>query len=402
MERPRMEPQPGVVGRRPPPAGGRDWVRRAGPGPEHGDAAGPPGRARRGLFGDPVVPARPLRGTTRVRAEVRVRLGRRRPRDGRRPTRVLPQPSNAGGGSRILADWPAPRRPRPGSGRRFLAGGGDEPPLGFIVSMEGADPILRPEDVPAWWDAGLRIVSLSHYGNGRYSHGTGTPGPLNEDGPALLAAMQRGRHDPRRDAPRRRPRWTRPLDLFGGVVLASHHNCRALVGPAAPVARRRHQEAGPAGRGGRGGLRLLDARRRVRPGAGARSAGRRRSKTWPTTSTTSARWPGRRGTSASAPTSTAGSEPSSRPNGLDTVADLRKMPDILARRGYSAADIEGVMHGNWLALMRRAWGRPAGRDADDRAGAVRPLTPLSLVGQALACPEFGQAKSLPHRPKTTV
>jgi membrane dipeptidase len=27
----------------------------------------------------------------------------------------------------------------------------------------------------------------------------------------------------------------------------------------------------------------------------------------------------------------------------------------LAQRGYSAADIEKVMHGNWLRFLRAAW-----------------------------------------------
>jgi membrane dipeptidase len=28
---------------------------------------------------------------------------------------------------------------------------------------------------------------------------------------------------------------------------------------------------------------------------------------------------------------------------------------MLAKRGYSAADIEKVMHGNWLRFLRAAW-----------------------------------------------
>src|SRR3984893_4480159 len=31
-------------------------------------------------------------------------------------------------------------------------------PLGFILSMEGADPVLSPEQVQQWHDAGLRII----------------------------------------------------------------------------------------------------------------------------------------------------------------------------------------------------------------------------------------------------
>lgn len=261
------------------------------------------------------------------------------------------------GGVRILADWPA-LDAHVREWKAFLAGGGDEPPLGFIVSMEGADPILRPEDVPAWWDAGLRIVSLSHYGNGRYSHGTGTPGPLNEDGPALLAAMQRAgmildvTHlaDDAMD---------QALDLFGGVVLASHHNCRALVDR-----QRQLRDADIKKLAQRGGVVgaafdcwMLDA------GCGQGPGKVRRQATLEDVAdhidhvcqvAGSARHVGL-GTDLDGGFGTEQS-----PNGLDTVADLRKMPDILARRGYSAADIEGVMHGNWLALMRRAWAdRPA-------------------------------------------
>src|SRR5262249_28720012 len=40
---------------------------------------------------------------------------------------------------------------------------GDEP-LGFILSMEGADPVLAPEQVREWYDAGLRIIGPAHYG----------------------------------------------------------------------------------------------------------------------------------------------------------------------------------------------------------------------------------------------
>ena len=54
---------------------------------------------------------------------------------------------------------------------------------------------------------------------------------------------------------------------------------------------------------------------------------------------------------ASAATSTAATATSRRPADLDTIADLQKIPELLAKRGYSAADIEAVMHGNWLRFF---------------------------------------------------
>jgi len=44
------------------------------------------------------------------------------------------------------------------------------------------------------------------------------------------------------------------------------------------------------------------------------------------------------------------------PHDLDTIADLQKIGGLLGQRGYSAADTAAVMHGNWLAFLRRAWG----------------------------------------------
>ena len=48
--------------------------------------------------------------------------------------------------------------------------------LGFILSMEGADAILRPDQVQEWWDAGLRIVGPCLCGVNAYGHGTSTEG----------------------------------------------------------------------------------------------------------------------------------------------------------------------------------------------------------------------------------
>ena len=32
------------------------------------------------------------------------------------------------------------------------------PPLGFVISMEGADPIRNPAQLETWWEAGLRLL----------------------------------------------------------------------------------------------------------------------------------------------------------------------------------------------------------------------------------------------------
>jgi membrane dipeptidase len=43
------------------------------------------------------------------------------------------------------------------------------------------------------------------------------------------------------------------------------------------------------------------------------------------------------------------------PHDLETIADLARLPEMLAARGFPADDIEKVMRGNWLRFLRRAW-----------------------------------------------
>ena len=231
----------------------------------------------------------------------------------------------------------------------------EAPPIGLVISMEGADPILEPDDLDDWWDAGLRIMGLSHYGNGRYSHGTDSPGPLHPPADALLTAMERRgmildvTHlaDLAMD---------QVFDRFGGVVLASHHNCRALVDRQRQL--RDDDIRRIAGRGGVIGAAMdnwmLDPDC-GQTGSGvvrrAATLGRRRRPHRP-------RLPGhrlgaprrdrhrprRRVRLRAVPASTSTRSPTSRSSPpCSTAAATRR------------ADVEAIMHGNWLDLMQRAW-----------------------------------------------
>ena len=39
------------------------------------------------------------------------------------------------------------------------------------------------------------------------------------------------------------------------------------------------------------------------------------------------------------------------PHDLNTIADLQKLSELLANRGYSEADIAAIFHGNWLRFF---------------------------------------------------
>ena len=71
------------------------------------------------------------------------------------------------------------------------ADGNKTPPLGFIISMESADPIWQPQHLEAWHAAGVRLIGPAHYGPGRYAGGTATENGLSEIGVQLLKEMRR-------------------------------------------------------------------------------------------------------------------------------------------------------------------------------------------------------------------
>src|SRR5215470_15472445 len=101
-------------------------------------------------------------------------------------------------------------------------------PLGYILSMEGADPVLSPDQVEEWYDAGLRIIGPTHYGVSPYGHGTGTEGGFFAPGKPLLQEMQRVGMI--LDVTHLSDQcFDEALETYGGPLLASHHNCRALV-----------------------------------------------------------------------------------------------------------------------------------------------------------------------------
>jgi len=46
------------------------------------------------------------------------------------------------------------------------------------------------------------------------------------------------------------------------------------------------------------------------------------------------------------------------PSGLESIADLQKLANLLRQVGYAEPDVEGVMHADWIRFFRKAWGPP--------------------------------------------
>lgn len=66
-----------------------------------------------------------------------------------------------------------------------------ETPLGYILTMEGADPLLTPATIDEFYEQGLRAIGLTHYGANRYGGGTRCEVGLAIDALELLKNISR-------------------------------------------------------------------------------------------------------------------------------------------------------------------------------------------------------------------
>ena len=226
------------------------------------------------------------------------------------------------------------------------------PPLGFVISMEGADPILYPTQLEAWVDGGLRLIGLTHYGPGRYAGGTGTEMGLTELGRPLLAEMERLGVILDLTHCSDQSFW-QALERYNGLVLASHNNCRALV----PHQRQFSDEQ----------LRAIFERDGV---IGAAFDAWMLHPGWVTGETPHeavtlntvvdhidyiCQLAGNSRHAAIGTDLDGGYGREQSPSDLDTIADLQNLTGLLEARGYSADDIAAIMHGNWLRFLHDAW-----------------------------------------------
>jgi membrane dipeptidase len=226
-------------------------------------------------------------------------------------------------------------------------------PLGFILSMEGADSVLSPEQVEEWWQAGLRIIGPAHYGVSPYAHGTGTEGGLFPKGPALLRTMERVGMI--LDVTHLSDQcFEEALDIYGGPVLASHHNCRTLVPNQRQLTDSQIKRL--LARGAVIGT-ALDAWMLhpgwVRGQTTPQQAGVRLERMIDHMDHV-CQLAGNTRHAAIGTDLDGGFGTEQTPLDLDTIADLQRVPALLRQRGYQEADIENIFYGNWLRFFKEA------------------------------------------------
>ncbi len=251
----------------------------------------------------------------------------------------------AGGGAIDLL----PRRGAPAS-----------PPTASLqlgILMECADPILQPDDLPEWADAGVIAIGMAWWHQSRYAGGNGSDNAgLTDLGRALVPIMDE--HNVVHDLSHLSQRATDELlALTDAPVIASHSNCRTLL----PGDNHRHLADDTireiARRGGVIGVNLVA--KFLDPTLAASKD------PIPGDATIDqlcdhieriCQLAGDRAHVALGSDMDGGITANDLPKGIDTPTDLRKITDTLASRGWPHEDRGAFAWGNWA----RFWNLPAG------------------------------------------
>lgn len=220
------------------------------------------------------------------------------------------------------------------------------PQVGLFIVMEGADPITRPDALGWWVERGLRGVALSWATGSRYAGGNAAPGPLTDEGRALLREM--ADFNLLLDISHL---WEdaayRAVDLYPGPIAATHANPRALVDTPRQLPddliRQIAERGGVIGVVANNGM-LIPGWTRNSPRPPLARLAEAIDHICQITGHAQAVGLGS--------DLDGGFGVESTPEGLDTIADLGKVGALLASRGYEAADIEAVLTGNWARVMR--------------------------------------------------
>lgn len=227
-------------------------------------------------------------------------------------------------------------------------------PVGYILSLEGADSLIDLSYLERAYRSGLRAIGPAHYGPGTYAQGTEAEGGLPDKGKDLLREMENMNIILDVTHLNDECFW-QALDIFNGPVWASHNNCRTFV----PHHRQFNDNQIKAliSRGSVTGV-AFDAWMLV--------ADWKRGESTPESTGVRLMHVIRNidhicqlaGNSEHAAIGSDldgafGREQS--PKDLDTIADLQKIPELLAERGYTTSDINNIMSGNWIRFLKKTW-----------------------------------------------
>ena len=227
-------------------------------------------------------------------------------------------------------------------------------PIGYILSLEGADSIVTIDHLQRSYEQGLRAIGPAHYGPGTYAHGTDSVGGIGTKGKDLLKEIERlglildATHLCDQS-------FWETMANYNGPVWASHNNCRALVNHNRQFADEQIKEL--IKRKAVIGM-ALDAWMMVPNWVRGQSTPESMGVSLQQMIDNIDHICQLAGNTLHVGIGTdldGGFGKEQGPADLDTIADLQKIPQMLREKGYAEIDIENIMNGNFLRFLQNTW-----------------------------------------------
>jgi membrane dipeptidase len=230
-------------------------------------------------------------------------------------------------------------------------------PIQLAILIENADPIRSPDELPWWKERGVIAVGMAWWTPSRYAGGNGTDIGLTHLGRALADAMDDLRiiHDLSHLSQKATEELLSHTDR---PVMASHSNCRALLGGEKNESWQRHlsdetiKEIGS--RGGVIGLNLVRNFLTFRPDDPKQERAR------PTVDDALAHLDhicditGSRAHVGLGSDMDGGISATDLCEGVESPSDYEKLAAGLEARGWSEDEIAGFTHENWRRFLAEA------------------------------------------------
>ncbi len=227
-------------------------------------------------------------------------------------------------------------------------------PIGYILSLEGADSIITMGHLERAYEDGLRAIGPAHYGPGTYAYGTDSVGGIGIKGKELLKKMEELNLILDATHLCDQSFWE-TMNVYNGPIWASHNNCRKFVPHNRQFSDEQIKEL--IGRNAVIGI-ALDAWMMVPNWVRGTSTPQNMGVTLHQMIDNIDHVCQLAGNANHVGIGTDldgafGKEQS--PGDLDTIADLQKVPTLLEKKGYSKNDIKNIMHQNFITFLQNTW-----------------------------------------------
>lgn len=227
-------------------------------------------------------------------------------------------------------------------------------PIGFILSLEGADSIVDMDYLEQAYESGLRAIGPAHYGPGVYAFGTDSIGGIGVKGKELLKKIEELNLILDATHLCDMSFWE-TMKVYNGPVWASHNNCRKFVDHNRQFSDEQIKEL--IQRKAVIGV-VLDAWMMVPNWVRGKSTPQDMGVTLEIMVDNIDHICQLAGNTDHVGIGTdldGGYGLEQSPADMDTIADLQKVSNLLKQRGYSPSDIEKIMNLNFINFLKRVW-----------------------------------------------